>query len=422
MLDQMDLDRAVFCERQAQDLCSSPQPYHSLASKSRIVESQRLTLTVQSLDRCSFAIETNNTNSIGQLKDMVLDKIGACVDVHGLFYEGHLLSDEWTIADCITNIKSVIYLVYTARSTLTSNDAIHVTNADTGVRLPVDPIPGAQCTSAGEIFSITDSDHTSGDDDVINLVTPNVARENADKSDDGELLRVQVMRLLEMEFSSKAKITLALVAASRDLGRAIEYLFRGIPEKQKALVELYIALKGGVDMIMIENDPGNSGTDGSLVGNPSAGPSASSHMIMNGEALDMVELCRMILENTPPDHPNRSNSLENLGIALRARFVRAGDRADLDAAIKYHEQALELRPPGHSDRSSSLNNLAVVIQARFDQAGDRADLDAAIKYHEQALELRPPASIISPLSSKLASTRPETVQTWTRLSNTLNRR
>ncbi|KAG8857426.1 hypothetical protein FRB96_005725 [Tulasnella sp. 330] len=211
--DQMDLDRAVFLDREAQDLCSSHQYYHSLASKGRIVESQLLTLTVQSLNRYLFAIQTNNTNSIGQLKDIVLDKIGA------------------------------------SESTLTSNDATHVTNADTGVRPLVDLKPNAQCTSAGGIFSITDSDHTSGDDDVINLVTPNVAHENAGKSDDGELLQVQVMKLLEMSFSSKVEITLALVAASRDLDRAIEYLLNGIPEKRKALAELYIALKGVVDTV-----------------------------------------------------------------------------------------------------------------------------------------------------------------------------
>ncbi|KAG8875575.1 hypothetical protein FRB98_007729 [Tulasnella sp. 332] len=382
----MDLDRAALLEREVQDLYSSHQHYHSLASKSRIVESQLLTLTVQSLNRYSFALQTDNRNSIGQLKDMVLDKIGAWEGVHGLFYEGHQLSDEWIIADRIIDIKSLIYIVYTAGSTLTSNDAIHVTNADTGERLPVDSKSNAQCTSAGGIFSITDSDHTSGDDDVINLVTPHVAHDKADKSDDGELLHVQVMKLLEMSFSSKAEITLALVAASRDLDRAIEYLFNGIPEKRKALAELYIALKG----IMVENDPGNSGTDGSLVGSPSAGPSAWSHMFVNGEALDMVKLYGIMLENTPPGHRNRSEIPGSLGITLRARFNRTGDRADLDTAIEYHEQTPELQPPGHSDRWNSLNNIAVAISDRFDQAGDRANLDTAIKYLEKALELLPP--------------------------------
>ncbi|KAG8851840.1 hypothetical protein FRB96_009024, partial [Tulasnella sp. 330] len=285
-MDQTDLDRAIFCQRQAQDLCSSHQPYHSSAPKSRIVESQLVTLTVQSLDRYSLAIQTNNAHSIGELKDMVRDKIGASEDVHGLSYEGHLLSDEWTIADCITNIKSVIYLIYAAGSMSRSNDAIHETNADTGVCLPVGPTPNEQSTSAGETFSFTDSDHTSGDDDVINLVLPKVARENADMSTNEALLQAQVMRLLEMGFPSKAEIILALVAASRNLDIGIEFLCNGIPEKQKARAEQYIALKGGVDTIMMENDRGSSGTDGGVIDSRSAGPSAWSHMFVNGEALD----------------------------------------------------------------------------------------------------------------------------------------
>jgi len=54
----------------------------------------------------------------------------------------------------------------------------------------------------------------------------------------------------------------------------------------------------------------------------------------------------------------RSQSLNNLAIALQTRFEQGGQQNDLDDSISMHRQALELRPLSHPDRSQSFNNLA----------------------------------------------------------------
>ncbi|KAG8990257.1 hypothetical protein FRB94_013636 [Tulasnella sp. JGI-2019a] len=65
------------------------------------------------------------------------------------------------------------------------------------------------------------------------------------------------------------------------------------------------------------------------------------------------------------------------------------NRADLDAAIKYQQEALQLRPPGHHDRWISLHRMANYLDTRYAEGGNRADLDIVIRYQEEALELLP---------------------------------
>ncbi|KAG1731704.1 hypothetical protein EDB19DRAFT_1322197 [Suillus lakei] len=58
-------------------------------------------------------------------------------------------------------------------------------------------------------------------------------------------------------------------------------------------------------------------------------------------------------------------------IGLHVRFKQRGILADLDEAIKLHRTALALRPPDHSDRSTSLDNIAMSLRARFEQRGEQ---------------------------------------------------
>ncbi|KAG2099598.1 uncharacterized protein F5147DRAFT_814041 [Suillus discolor] len=132
---------------------------------------------------------------------------------------------------------------------------------------------------------------------------------------------------------------------------------------------------------------------------------------------EAIELHLDALLLRPPDHPDRSMSLSNLGASLRNRFQQCGimsdldesielhrdalllcppDRfeqrgvmSDLDESIELHRDALLLRPRGHPDRSMSLNNLANSLRDRFLQHGIMSDLDEAIELDQAALLLRP---------------------------------
>ena len=80
-----------------------------------------------------------------------------------------------------------------------------------------------------------------------------------------------------------------------------------------------------------------------------------------------------------PATPTCPAILSNLGSSLLSRFERAGDAADLDAAIDAGQQAVDLTPPGHPDLAVYLSNLGISLHTRFERAGDTADLDAAIE-------------------------------------------
>ena len=79
-----------------------------------------------------------------------------------------------------------------------------------------------------------------------------------------------------------------------------------------------------------------------------------------------------------PATPTAPCTLSNLGLALRTRFERTGDRADLDAAIDAGQQAVAASPADHPDRAGYLSNLGNALRTRFERTGDQADLDAAI--------------------------------------------
>ena len=100
-----------------------------------------------------------------------------------------------------------------------------------------------------------------------------------------------------------------------------------------------------------------------------------------GDQADLDEAVtagRHAVAATPPDHPDRAGRLSNLGVALRARFERTGGQADLDEAIAVGRDAVAATPPDHPDRARYLSNLGAALRIRFERTGDQADLDEAI--------------------------------------------
>ncbi|MCX4529285.1 tetratricopeptide repeat protein [Streptomyces sp. NBC_01551] len=102
-----------------------------------------------------------------------------------------------------------------------------------------------------------------------------------------------------------------------------------------------------------------------------------------------IDAGRKAVEATPTDHPKRAGRLINLVLVLRARFERLGVVADLDAAIKAGREAVEAAPAGHPNRATALSNLGNALGARFRRLGAVADLDAAIDAFREAVEATP---------------------------------
>jgi len=115
---------------------------------------------------------------------------------------------------------------------------------------------------------------------------------------------------------------------------------------------------------------------------------------------EAILLHRQALRLLPADHQARPSALNNLASALCLRFDKTHVPEDLE---EFHRAALELQPAPHPDRSTSLNNLAntpensriedisldnldIALEARF---GHNEDLGEAIKLHREALELQP---------------------------------
>ncbi|KAG9036263.1 hypothetical protein FRB95_009411 [Tulasnella sp. JGI-2019a] len=103
---------------------------------------------------------------------------------------------------------------------------------------------------------------------------------------------------------------------------------------------------------------------------------------------DSIRHHRESLSLQPLSHPGRTSSLTNLAFALTNRFNRSGDIADLEEGIRHHRESLSLRPIGHAYRATSLNTLACTLTTRFERTDDLADLES-IRYHQEALTLRP---------------------------------
>ncbi|WP_285605674.1 CHAT domain-containing protein, partial [Actinokineospora globicatena] len=91
-----------------------------------------------------------------------------------------------------------------------------------------------------------------------------------------------------------------------------------------------------------------------------------------------IDVARQAVHATPIDHPNLPRHLSNLGIALRARYERTGNVADLDTAIDVARQAVHATPVDHPDRSGALLNLGGTLLANGELRGDQELLNEAV--------------------------------------------
>jgi tetratricopeptide (TPR) repeat protein len=99
-----------------------------------------------------------------------------------------------------------------------------------------------------------------------------------------------------------------------------------------------------------------------------------------GDLDDMIAMCRLLIELTPPQEPSLVGFQSNLCIALQERFIRRGNPADADDAIAVGRAALTSIPSGPPGRPGLLSNLANGLANRYQYGGGAlGDLDEAIE-------------------------------------------
>jgi len=104
-----------------------------------------------------------------------------------------------------------------------------------------------------------------------------------------------------------------------------------------------------------------------------------------------ISVLLQLLARRPFPHPERYNTLINLGSSLRTQFVESGQKKHLDNAETFLREAIELLPADlektRDSRATALNNLSTVLLARYEECGIREDLREAMRLQMEALKL-----------------------------------
>lgn len=113
----------------------------------------------------------------------------------------------------------------------------------------------------------------------------------------------------------------------------------------------------------------------------------SEHDISKEDLDRAIECLGIALDvGGPPSSDPQAIELNNLGSFLRKRFQTRGASEDLDRSVEVLEKALELSPPNHSLRFGSLTNLSVSLAELYEHHGTDQDLDRAIELQRTAVD------------------------------------
>ena len=92
-------------------------------------------------------------------------------------------------------------------------------------------------------------------------------------------------------------------------------------------------------------------------------------------------------------------------MGLRDLYSRSGNLTDLEAAIGTYQQVVQATPPDSPDRSRYLNNLGVGLRDLYSRSGNLADLEAAITAWEEDWSIAYPRFSAVPVTYQLSQQR-----------------
>jgi hypothetical protein len=133
-------------------------------------------------------------------------------------------------------------------------------------------------------------------------------------------------------------------------------------------------------------------------------PHEATYLIMLGEGLrtlgqrtgdvaalrDAVSTFQSL--NAMAGDMDRAGIANNLSLALQVLFLRTGDTADLDGAVRELRAAVEATRPGDPDLPARLGNLGIALMQRFDRTNDAEVLQEAVVVARTAVGETPAAN------------------------------
>jgi tetratricopeptide (TPR) repeat protein len=114
------------------------------------------------------------------------------------------------------------------------------------------------------------------------------------------------------------------------------------------------------------------------------------HHSLDNRADCCIAMLREALHLCPPGHLLRDEALHGLARALDfIAFHFLGDQDALAECVDLNREALTLRPPGHPSRYKTLGNLAAALSAGSADSGDFDQLEEAVRMNREVLRLCP---------------------------------
>jgi transcriptional regulator with XRE-family HTH domain len=104
---------------------------------------------------------------------------------------------------------------------------------------------------------------------------------------------------------------------------------------------------------------------------------------------ESVSLWGRIVGASPSGNAHAAMWLSNLEVALRVRFERTGDVADLESAIDAGREAVAALPAGHPDQAAAMSDLGGTLLTRYLSTGSIADLNPAVDAAKTAADSVP---------------------------------
>jgi CHAT domain-containing protein len=104
------------------------------------------------------------------------------------------------------------------------------------------------------------------------------------------------------------------------------------------------------------------------------------------------------------DDPDRPTYTVNLGNVYWDRYLRLGEDADIDRAVRAHEQALSALSVGSDDRARCLNNLSLALRSRYERDGGIDDLERSVMAFDEATHGQPDIPDYPYLQQNLSTT------------------
>ncbi|KAJ6624591.1 CHAT domain-containing protein [Mycena sp. CBHHK59/15] len=122
------------------------------------------------------------------------------------------------------------------------------------------------------------------------------------------------------------------------------------------------------------------------------GKALVKHFVRLGQLADIDEAVRMweaALRLTPDGHCGKLALFSNLGNSSMLRFERLGELTDLNRAVNNFEAAASINADDDPERPLQLTNLGGCLSTHFERLGEHDDLDQAVRRFKDALRLTP---------------------------------